>query len=147
MRILIDTNILVRVMQLNSPQRDIASRAIGTLRGEQHELHTVPQVLYEYWAVATRSAEHNGLGFSVEQVSQHLLDWQELCPALRDEIDVVTPWTTLVSKHRVLGKQAHDAHLVAAMLQNELSHLLTFNGVDFTRYPIEVLDPHSLGKV
>jgi predicted nucleic acid-binding protein len=34
----------------------------------------------------------------------------------------------------VIGKQAHDARLVAAMKVHDLRHLLTFNDTDFKRF-------------
>jgi hypothetical protein len=47
-----------------------AEAALGQLGNEGHELRVVPQVLYEYWSVATRPAENNGLGFTTEIVNQ-----------------------------------------------------------------------------
>ncbi len=47
----------------------------------------------------------------------------------------------------VSGVQVHDAHLVAAMLANGITHILTFNAADFTRYTgagIVVVDPESI---
>jgi hypothetical protein len=44
-----------------------------------------------------------------------------------------------------LGKNAHDARLVAAMRVHGLTHLLTFNAQDFRRYPgINVVTPGDL---
>jgi len=41
--------------------------------------------------------------------------------------------------------RAHDARLVAAMNVRGVSHILTFNGADFSRYTnITVIDPNSL---
>ncbi len=48
-------------------------------------------------------------------------------------------WETLVSKHQILGKQAHDANLVAVMLVYGVRELLTFNGADFKREFLEVI--------
>jgi predicted nucleic acid-binding protein len=40
----------------------------------------------------------------------------------------------LVVAHEVKGKLAHDARLAAAMQRHAITHLLTFNGVDFGRF-------------
>jgi predicted nucleic acid-binding protein len=40
-----------------------------------------------------------------------------------------------VTKRAVLGKNAHGARLVAAMLRHGVTHLVTFNAQDFTRFP------------
>ncbi len=53
-------------------------------------------------------------------------------------------WLGLVEGHRVIGKQAHDARLVALMLEHEIRHIVTFNGADFVRYPeVRVIDPRD----
>jgi len=57
-----------------------------------------------------------------------------LFPLLQDERAIFFRWLDLVTAHEVSGKPAHDAQLVAAMLRHSLSHLLTFNVSDFTRY-------------
>ena len=47
--------------------------------------------------------------------------------------------------HQVLGRNAHDPRLVAAMVVHGLTHLLTFNAGDFARYPgLTVLDPATV---
>ena len=43
------------------------------------------------------------------------------------------------------GKQAQDAHLVAAMLVHKVTHLLTFNDGDFRRFTeITVVNPQHI---
>ena len=60
----------------------------------------------------------------------------------RDERGVFENWRSLVVAHDVKGKTAHDARLAAAMTRHGLTHLLTFNGADFKRFPAVIaLDP------
>ena len=44
-------------------------------------------------------------------------------------------WERLVISTPVVGKNGHDARLVAAMTVHRLTHLLTFNAQDFRQYP------------
>lgn len=37
--------------------------------------------------------------------------------------------------HEVRGVKVHDARIAAAMRAYGVSHILTFNGADFRRYP------------
>jgi predicted nucleic acid-binding protein len=134
MIVLVDTNVLLRLDQVSSPQREIARAAIERLFDDQHLLRTVPQVLYEYWVVATRPAEANGLGFSSTDAQQMLSDHKELFPPLRDERGILERWEDLVNGYAIQGKAAHDAHLAAAMLRHGMTHILTFNDKDFARY-------------
>ena len=62
-----------------------------------------------------------------------------------DERSIFSIWRELVQTYGVLGKNAHDARLVAAMKRHDLTHILTFNAADFRRYPgVELLDPQII---
>lgn len=145
MRILVDTNVLLRMAHGRHPHTPLATAALETLLAAGHDLRIVPQVLYEYWSVATRSADHNGLGLAVAVVSADVERFKTTFNVLRDERGVLERWHELAERCQVTSKQTHDARLVAAMQRHGLSHLLTFNGADFQRYPgVELLDPAQL---
>lgn len=144
MRILLDTNVLCRLAERGHPDHSTAENAIAKLRGQQHELCLVPQVLYEYWVVVTRPAAENGLGMTTADVDAAIDLWLEVFTLLRDERGIFVLWRELARQHDAKGKSAHDTRLVAAMNRHNLSHLLTFNVADFRRYPgIEVVDIRS----
>jgi predicted nucleic acid-binding protein len=110
------------------------------LRGDA--LYLVPQILYEFWAVATRPAAVNGLGLPVAVVAAEMARFQSFFPLSFDTPAVFSEWERLVTTHQVVGKNAHDARLVAAMTVHGITHLLTFNTQDFARFMgITVLDP------
>jgi predicted nucleic acid-binding protein len=51
-------------------------------------------------------------------------------------------WRHLVVTRGVSGVQVHDARIAALMLANGITHILTYNGKDFTRFPgISALSP------
>jgi hypothetical protein len=147
MRVLLDTNVVARLLpRVGSNIQGIAANAVTNLRTEHHELFLVPQVLYEFWVIATRPAAQNGFGLSTTDATRDLSRLQKLFTLLRDERSVFDRWEALVDQHQVIGKGAHGARLVAAMNRHALSHLLTFNVVDFKRYPtIQLLDAQELG--
>ncbi len=64
MRILLDTNIIVRLSEANQPSAHDSRRAVALLPEQGYECCLVPQVIYEYWSVATRPLENNGLGLT-----------------------------------------------------------------------------------
>jgi predicted nucleic acid-binding protein len=145
MRILLDTNVVGRLSQPQHTLHPIAATGIMRLIGEGHELRVVPQVLYEFWAIATRPVAENGLGFSIEQTQTELARIRLLFPPLRDERGILETWQSLVVTHAVRGKNTHDARLVAAMQRHGVTQLLTFDASDFARYPtITVLDPRAV---
>jgi predicted nucleic acid-binding protein len=110
-----------------------------------HTLCVVPQNLYEFWVVCTRPLANNGLGKSVAEAAAEVAKLKTIFTLLDDTPAVFPTWEQLVSTHAVLGKNAHDARLVAAMLVHGVTHLLTFNDADFRRFTaITVLIPTSV---
>lgn len=134
MRVLVDTNVLIRLFQRSNPNSPIAASAIQELKKHEFEIVMVPQNLYELWVVASRTVTLNGFGMSVGDTC--LL--QEKCiqqfRLLRDERGIFDHWSQIVSSNQVIGKSAHDARLVAAMVKHSVPNILTFNVQDFRRY-------------
>jgi hypothetical protein len=58
---------------------------------------------------------------------------------------ITNAWEKLVATDLLLGKQAHDTNLVAAMLVHDVHRLLTFNGDHFKRFEsVEIIVPASV---
>jgi len=53
-KVLLDTNIIVRAAQPNSPDWSSIEQALSKLIGSGGKLCLVPQNLYEFWVIATR---------------------------------------------------------------------------------------------
>ncbi|MGK7923008.1 MAG: hypothetical protein AB4080_23715 [Trichodesmium sp.] len=70
MTYLLDTNILLRLRQTNHPQHSNALKATLLLKKKQEKLCIFPQNLMEFWVVATRPIEVNGLGLYFQQALQ-----------------------------------------------------------------------------
>jgi predicted nucleic acid-binding protein len=139
---LIDTNVLLRLLQPRHPQYSIAGTAVAALRQQRADLCVAPQNRVEFWVVATRPVVNNGLGMSPLMIAGELRALNGLFRLLEGRPGVAGAWEMLVGKHLVSGKQAHDAHLVAVMLVYAVTSILTFNIADFQRYPgITVFDP------
>jgi predicted nucleic acid-binding protein len=142
MRVLLDTNVLLRCAEPAHRQHQTATGAIDALRRAAHDPVIVPQVLYEFWSVATRPIDNNGLGMSAAEAEAELTALRRLFRFLRDERAIFPEWERLVTSLEVKGKKAHDARLAAAMTRHGVTHLLTFNVVDFRRYPsVTILAP------
>jgi predicted nucleic acid-binding protein len=145
MRILIDTNVLLRTTEPKHTHYQSSVDAIDILRSLGHELTIVPQMLYEFWSVATRPLENNGLGMSTADAHAEINTIQKLFRLLRDERGVFPIWEQIVTSYGVRGKQVHDARLAASLQRHAATHLLTFNTSDFARYPfITVMSPLAI---
>ncbi len=145
MNILLDANILLRLADPTSKSHVVAATAVSTLRAQGDALHIVPQSVYEFWAVATRPIANNGLGLSSVECENEVAKVEASFPLLDDKPNLFTEWKTVVSAFACHGKVAHDGRYIAAMRTHGLTHLLTFNVTDFSRYPgIILLNPNAI---
>ena len=141
----VDTNVLLRSIDDGHAAQPVAENSLLALRDDGETLSIFPQNLVEFWAVATRPIVNNGLGWSVDRAEQELSDLKNLFVVLADTDAILPEWKRLVVQYRVIGKQAHDAHIVAAMLVHKVTHLLTFNDRDFKRLTeITVVNPQNI---
>jgi predicted nucleic acid-binding protein len=131
---LLDTNLLLRWANLLDPARPLALSALRTLRRRGDLLHTTPQNYIEFWSSATRPVAVNGLGLTPDQAYRLIQRLRPLFPLLADTDRVFDEWLRVVVTTGVSGRQVHDARLAAVMLAHGVSHILTFNVADFTRY-------------
>ncbi|MBE9050799.1 PIN domain-containing protein [Nostocales cyanobacterium LEGE 11386] len=145
MSYLVDTNVLLRSVDLSHPMNFDAANAISTLHSRGEQLHIVPQNLIESWSVYTRPIERNGLGRSVAEAQAEVNRLKVLFPMLLDTEAIYQEWERLVVVYGIRGINVHDARLVAAMLVHGLTHILTFNVSDFARYSeITTINPGTI---
>ena len=112
-------------------------------------LHLTPQILIEFRNVATRPVAVNGLGLSVMAAEAKAVGFEAYFPLLGETLDIYPAWKSLVSALGVIGKQVHDARLVAVCHVHAVTHLLTFNVAHFVRMAgfgpgIVVVDPATV---
>jgi predicted nucleic acid-binding protein len=144
---LVDTNFLLRFVDRSSPLNTIVRDVRKKLRANGEQLKITPQNCKEFWNVATRSAVKNGLGLTPTHTNRLLELIERLFPLLPDTPAIYSEWRRLVVTYSVSGVQVHDAYLVASMKANNVTHILTFNTADFTRYAVEgivAVDPLAL---
>ena len=103
------------------------------------------QVIIEFWVVATRPIEVNGLGWTIEQTGSTIDQLLDRFSFLEESPQIFPNWLNLVTTNRIIGKRTHDARIIAAMLANEVTHLLTFNPSDFVGISsITIIHPQGL---
>ena len=140
----VDTNVLLRSIDVGHAAQPVAQHAMIRLRQSGESLSVFPQNLIEFWAVATRPVANNGLGLSIDRVEVELISLRTLFTLLPDTPEIFPEWERIVVRYQVAGKQTHDARLVAAMSVHNLTHLLTFNTDDFKRFAtITAVNPQT----
>ena len=148
MRVLADTNILLRLLNPADSEYAVVRSAVDALAARGDRLCFVPQNLVEFWNVCTRHTGNNGFGLTGAETDARakLIESQFLL--LRDNGRIHAEWRRLVVAYSVAGVQVHDARLVAAMLAHNVPRLLTLNDRDFARYGgISVVHPRDVAPV
>ncbi|WP_459554760.1 type II toxin-antitoxin system VapC family toxin [Lacunimicrobium album] len=130
---MIDTNVMLRVVTDND-QSVVAKSAVDDLSKNGFTLVVVPQCIYEFYVVATRPLANNGLGLTPGVMPSFMESILTLAELLPDTSEIYKNWLELVFAHTISGKPSHDARLVAAMKTHGITHLMTFNVTDFTRF-------------
>jgi predicted nucleic acid-binding protein len=143
---LFDTNIFLRLASTDDPARPVALHAFQELRKRRETLCYTPQVLAEFWSVATRApAARGGLGLSPAETERRARVIERYFHLLPDNLATYQEWRQLVALYAVVGAQAHDARLIASMKAYGISQLLTFNVEHFRRYrDITVIEPQQI---
>ena len=145
MRVLVDTNILLRSVQPNHPLCSQATHAVTKLIRQKDAVFFCPQNIAEFWNVATRPAERNGLGMSPEEALQEVSNIEKSLTLLPDVPAIYTAWKQIVAAHKVKGVKVYDARLAAIMSVYAIESVLTFNSVDFERFTnVRAVHPSSL---
>jgi|SRR5579859_1500601 len=145
MRVLVDTNILLRSAQPNHPLSSQATQAVSKLIRENETLFFCPQTIAEFWNVATRPAERNGLGLSPDEAMEDVGNIEGLLTLLPDVPAIYSAWKRIVATHKVKGVKVYDARLIAIMSVYEVEGILTFNTADFERFRnVRAIHPSTL---
>lgn len=128
-------------------QFPVAVNAISRLLAQEDECLLTAQVFVEFWVVATRPIEVNGLGWTIEQTRSTIDQLLDRFPLLEETSQIFPNWLNLVTNGKVMGKRTHDARIIAAMRAHEVTHLLTFNPSDFKiTSGITIVHPTEIGE-
>jgi predicted nucleic acid-binding protein len=134
MDFLLDTNILIRIADEQAKEHLLIVKAVTRQIDSGHRACVVPQNLIEFWNVASRPRNSNGLGWDLFQIEEEVAFFLEEYFLLAENPNIFLAWQELVVQHQVSGKQVHDTKLVAAMLTHKIDQILTLNTADFTRF-------------
>ncbi|EAZ91734.1 type II toxin-antitoxin system VapC family toxin [Crocosphaera chwakensis] len=141
----LDTNILLRIADTSSSRHSLTITAITQLLSQGNKCVISSQVLIEFWVVATRPLEVNGLGWTPEETAIKIRQFIAQFHLLPESQDIFSQWFKLVTHHNIKGKRTHDIRLLAVMIVYNIPCLLTFNPNDFISLPnITIIQPQNL---
>ena len=142
---LIDTNVLLRSVQPSHSMHAVALAALENLMKKEEPLVITIQNVAEFWNVATRPENNNGLGFTIEETQMSVARLESFFQILGEDVTSYATWKTMLTNRRITGAQVPDARLAAVMKVHGIGRIVTFNISDFARFPeIEVVHPSEI---
>lgn len=132
--ILLDTCVIVRSKIENDMWHQEVTERLVAFATNGKPLVICPQVVYEFYVVATRPEAQNGLGYSNSEANEEVENLLNTYHYLNDGEAIFENWRALVKQYSVMGKPVHDARIVAYMQAHNITQLYTLNQQDFERY-------------
>ena len=109
MRVLVDTNILVRSVQKGHPSCRSARRGLVSLYRSNDQLFLTTKNVAEFWNVCTRPLTTNGLGLTIEATDRYTSQLEKFFIIVPESSQSFLLWRKLVLAHAVAGVKVHDA--------------------------------------
>jgi hypothetical protein len=92
----VDTNILLR-SHPSAKLFPVVKNALARLTAQNEILCIAPQKMVEYWAVATRPLDANGLGMDIASAQKELTGLRTLFHVLAYTAEVLPAWERIVA--------------------------------------------------
>jgi predicted nucleic acid-binding protein len=132
-RVFVDTNVLVYANITSAPLHKQAQMALQNLWNGNDELWISRQVIREYVMSVTRPQTFMQ-PMPAANVIARVQFFEQTFQVADDTSATTAKLLELINTIAIGGKQIHDANIVATMLVNQITHLLTHNTGDFSRY-------------
>jgi len=143
-KILRDTNILLRPSNRRTPELAAITESLDTLIAQGHGRCICAQSVAELWATLTRPLAANGFGFEPAEARRRIEILLGSLTFIPDPPTLFSSWLALYTSHRVRGRQVYDARLVALMTASGITKFARLNSQDFARYAeLELIVPRT----
>jgi toxin-antitoxin system PIN domain toxin len=128
--ILLDTNVLVYAVDSTSPKHAPCRSVVERAMSGELDAVLVPQVLLEFYAVAT-SPRRVRSPLSARDGALQITDWRATIAVRHPTAACLDAWTTLAGRLRRVGQDVHDLFLIAQMQAHGIGDICTVNAGDF----------------
>jgi predicted nucleic acid-binding protein len=129
---LADTNVLLRIPRRSDPNHAAGDNALSKLAIQGTILHYTHENIAELWNTMTRPQSRNGFGLTVQDAGREVELNRIGHGTAAGQCRRLSEWRRIVVQYGV--SQVRDARLAAAINTHGISHILTFNGSDFSRF-------------
>ena len=100
---LLDTNVLLRLYQPNSPEFSSIRSAVNSLHRANAALYYLSQNIVEFWSVSTRPVAQNGYGLSPVETNEVAKQIEKAFILLPDIEAIHHEWRRLVFAYGISG--------------------------------------------
>lgn len=145
----VDTNVLMRPFDEGSDLQEPSRKCLRILSKESRPF-ILMQNLAEFWhgfvsekeselrkhveeEKVTKDEASEILSAFKEEIFHSLLETLEWVQLLEFDREPVLDWLRLLKTHKLRARDVHDARLVAAMIDNNIRYMVSFDE-DFKRY-------------
>jgi predicted nucleic acid-binding protein len=129
--VLADTNVFLSATDRSRNNHRDARDFLQRCTGAGIHCAVTGQILREYFVVATRPIEVNGLGLSLDDALANMAVFRGRTVFLEENEAVSRKLEELVRLHRITGERGHDANIAAVMAVLRVPYLITANKDDF----------------
>ncbi len=140
--VFIDANVLVADSSEVAPFHAESERLLDRLHASGAPLHISRQVLREVAATLSRPQAWSP-GVPADVLARELGRYLKLYRIAEESPASTEQLLAYIHDGRAVGRQVHDANIVAVMKANKIGRLATLNAADFARFKgeIELLTP------
>lgn len=131
-KVCIDANILIySTFHDFEPDKHVKSVSmVDSLAASGKTLYVTSQILREFFAISTNPKIFKK-PLTCKQATKKIKEFLD-CFSLASESETcVETLLQLLEKYPVLRQKIHDMNIVTTMLDNDITHLMTFNITDF----------------
>lgn len=133
-RVMLDTNVLLSATDQGRAEHRQAMLILNGWAARGTTLYASGQIVREYFAVATRPVDRNGLGLKQADALANVRALRTRASLLPEDASVAYRLLDLLDEIHCSGKQVHDANVVSTMLVHGIDRLITMNVEDFSRF-------------
>lgn len=133
-KIFIDTNILIySTFDDFEPEKHLQCvDTLNKLLRTRTTLFVSSQILREYFAIST-SRRIFKKPLTYKQATAKMKEFLASFTLIHEKESTIHVLIALISKYAVSQQKIHDMNIVATMIDNNITHLLTYNAKDFKK--------------
>lgn len=131
--VFVDTNVLFHARVTQSPFHQVADEMLTQFVATGNKIWLSRQIFREYLSVMSRLGKFP-IAIPIASLTDDIQEFESRFEIAEDGPQVTASLLTLLNTIPTLGKQVHDANIVATMLASGVTKLLTQNVADFQRY-------------